>query len=176
MSVIEGFKFPKDLLEKLAREGGRAWKSTNVEDKADHFFNFCVTSLSLRDWCITYLELEGVKKNDFYEMHSKNEWLNYCGSIANASKHFKLKEGRNSAVKSVESKVSKLVTLGPDGKEIEGLSTERASFDIEVLDGEVKDLLTILFYCVNQWEDVFKEHNIPSPDLNLKMNMFIEYI
>lgn len=65
MSVIKEFKFPKDLLEKLAREGERTWKSTNIEDKADHFFNFCVTSLSLRDWCITFLELEGAKKNDF---------------------------------------------------------------------------------------------------------------
>lgn len=109
-------------------------------------------------------------------MHSKNEWLHYCGSIANASKHFKLKEGRSSAVKSVESKVSKLVTLGPDGKEIEGLGTERASFDIEVSDGEVKDLMIILLHCVNQWEQVFKEYSIPSPDFDIKMNMFIEYI
>ncbi len=125
-------------MEKLGREGKRAWKSTNIQDKADHFFNFCVTFLPLRDWCIAYLELKGAGKNQFFEKHSQSEWLNYCGSIANASKHFKLLAGRTSSVESVESKVSKLVTLGANGQVIEGAESERLSFDIQVLRGKLK--------------------------------------
>ncbi|MCG9602237.1 hypothetical protein L1D16_15595 [Vibrio sp. Isolate31] len=176
MSIIKEYKLPKDLLEKLGREGERAWKSTNIQDKADHFFNFCVTSLSLRDWCIAYLELEGADKNQFFEKHSQSKWLNYCGSIANASKHFKLLAGRTSSVESVESKVSKLVTLGANGQVIEGAESERVSFDIQVSEDEAKDLMTVLFHCVAQWEEVFENYGIPKPELNIKAKMFIEYI
>ena len=91
MSILKEYKEPKDLLEKLLREGERTWKSEDIQEKADHFFNFCVTSLSLRDWCITYLNLDNSEQSKFYEIHSKNEWLNYCASIANLAKHFKLR-------------------------------------------------------------------------------------
>ncbi|EJF7199153.1 hypothetical protein V9J80_003590 [Vibrio cholerae] len=176
MSIIQEYKLPKDMLEKLAREGERTWKCRNIQDKADHFFNFCVTSLSLRDWCIAYLELEGKEESQFYDMHSKNKWLNYCGSIANASKHFKLIEGRKSAVKSVDSKISKLVALGVNGQVIEGMESERVSFDIQVSDTEVEDLMVVLFYCVVQWEEVFKNYNIPAPSFDIKARMLIEYV
>ncbi|HCG8765178.1 TPA: hypothetical protein NKB14_004680 [Vibrio parahaemolyticus] len=176
MSIISEYKVPRDLLEKLAREGARAWKSTNIQDKADHFFNFCITSLSLRDWCIAYLALDGSEKASFYDMHAKNEWLNYCGSIANSSKHFRLTEGRKSSVNSVSSKVSQLVALGFDGQVIEGAETERVSFDIQTPDGEPKDLMVVLFHCVSQWEQVFSDYNIPASKADLKIDMLIEYI
>ena len=177
MSVIKFYTSPSDLLEKLSREGGRAWKSEDINDKADHFFNFCITSLSLRDWCIEFLSLSGKSKNDFFEMHVGNEWLKYCGSIANSSKHFALEAGRKSSVEKVENKTSELVALGLDGEKIEGSESERASFNIITAEGEEKDLFSLLFNAVSEWEKVFSKYKIPLPTNEFfKVKMFVEYM
>ncbi|MBH0005594.1 hypothetical protein [Psychrobacter sp. SWN149] len=178
MSILKEYKEPKDLLEKLLREGKRTWTSKDIQEKVDHFFNFCVTSLSLRDWCLAYLNLDGAEKSDFYNIHSQNEWLNYCGSIANLSKHFKLLEGRKSSVSSVDSKISRhmLLGIGDDGKMTEITQAMRVSFDIKNSDGNVKGLMEVLSGCVSQWEQVFTDYNIPAPDSDLKYRMFIEYL
>ncbi|MCZ4311637.1 hypothetical protein [Vibrio atlanticus] len=177
MSVIKFYSSPSDLLEKLAREGGRTWKSEDINDKADHFFNFCITSLSLRDWCIEFLSLSGKNKNDFFEMHAGNQWLKDCGSIANSSKHFALEVGRKSSVEKVENKTSELVALGVDGKKIEGSESERASFNIITAEGEAKDLALVLYYAVTEWEKVFSEYKIPLPKNEFfKAQMFVEYM
>jgi hypothetical protein len=177
VSVIKFYSSPSDLLEKLSREGGRTWKSEDINDKADHFFNFCITSLSLRDWCIEFLSLSGKNKNDFFEMHAGNEWLKYCGSIANSSKHFALEVGRKSAIEKVENKTSELVALGVDGKKIEGSESERVSFNIVTAEGEEKDLVLVLFYAVSEWEKVFSEYKIPLPKNEFfKTQIFVEYM
>lgn len=152
----------------------QTWKSEDIQEKADHFFNFCVTSVSLRDWCIAYLNLDGSEQSKFYEIHSKNEWLNYCGSTANLSKHFKLREGRKSSVLSVNAKVSKLVALGADGRIIEGLKKERVSFDVQNSNGDIKDLMLVLMNCLSQWEKIFSEYDIPAPNSDLKIRVFLE--
>lgn len=69
-----------------------------------------------------------------------------------------------------------MVTLGANGQVIEGAESERVSFDIQVSEGEAKDLMTVLFHCVSQWEEVFENYGIPKPELNIKAKMFIEYI
>lgn len=178
MSILKEYKEPKDLLEKLLREGKRTWASEDIQEKADHFFNFCVTSLSLRDWCIAYLNLNKVEKSNFYDIHSQSEWLSYCGSIANLSKHFKLLEGRKSSVSSVDSKTSEhvLLAIGTDGKMTEVTQAMRVSFDIQNSDGKVKGLMEILIGCVSEWEQVFTDYNIPAPNSDLKHRMFIEYL
>jgi hypothetical protein len=177
VSVIKFYTCPSGLLEKLSREGGRTWKSEDMTDKADHFFNFCITSLSLRDWCIEFLSLSGKSKEDFCIMHAGNEWLKYCGAIANSSKHFALKPGRKSSVKKVENKTSDLVALGVNGKKIEGSESKRASFNIITVQGEEKDLFLLLFNAVSEWEKVFSEYKIPLPKNELfRVQMFVEYM
>jgi hypothetical protein len=176
MSVIKFYSSPCDLLEKLSREGERTWKARDLNEKADHFFNFCITSLSLRDWCIDFLSLSGKAKQQFFNMHASNDWLKYCGSIANSSKHFALQEGRKSSVDKVESKMSNLVALGVDGKKIEGYESERVSFDVIPNEGEPKDLMLILFYAVSEWKKVFEENDIPLPKSGFDTHMFVEYM
>lgn len=174
MSILKEYKEPKDLLEKSLREGDRTWKSEDLQEKSDHFFNFCVTSVSLRDWCIAYLNLDSVEQSNFYKMHSKNEWLDYCASIANLSKHFKLREGRKSSVLSVNSKVSTLVALGADGKIIEGLKKKRVSFDVQNSNSDIKNLMLVLINCLSQWEKIFSDYRIPAPNSDLKIRSFLE--
>ncbi len=40
---------PSDLLNKLDRELWRAFHHRHLSHKADHFYNFCVTALALKD-------------------------------------------------------------------------------------------------------------------------------
>src|SRR5574344_1286825 len=42
------------------------WLAENIEDKCDHFFNFCVTAQALRDWCIKYLKLIDQKEKEIF--------------------------------------------------------------------------------------------------------------
>ncbi|WHR53933.1 hypothetical protein O8413_17425 [Vibrio furnissii] len=163
MSVIEIYKNPSDLYMKLIREGKRTWQASNINDIADHLFNFCVTSLSLRDWCIDKLELEKKAKNDFYEMHSNNKWLKYCGDIANSSKHFALNEGRKSKVSDVLEKKETLVPLFMDGTYRNELSYERPSLEIIDEQGQAENLMMLLFWTCTEWERVFKMHDLSLP-------------
>lgn len=94
MSLISTYTSPSDLFMKLLREGTRTLRASDIANKSDHLFNFCVTSISLRDWCISYLKLTGKDKNDFFEMHSKILALKYCGDIANSSKHFEIQSDK----------------------------------------------------------------------------------
>ncbi|WP_419238845.1 hypothetical protein ACN08P_20930 [Photobacterium leiognathi subsp. mandapamensis] len=174
MSVIRTYETPSDLFMKLIREGRRTWCCTQLEDKADHFFNFCITSLSLRDWCIEELKLTGKDKDDFFKLHSSNEWLNYCGSIANSSKHFALKAGRKSAVSSVNNTVDSLVPIFPDGAWHDEVKIERVSFEITTSDGESKGLMLLLFFTCYEWEKIFDQYSIRRPHDNIKVSMFVE--
>lgn len=120
------------------------------------------------------MNLDNSEQSKFYEIHSKNEWLNYCASIANLAKHFKLREGRKSSVLSVNAKESTLVALGADDRVIEGLKKERVSFDVQNSNGDIKDLMLVLMSCLSQWEKIFSEYDIPAPNSDLKIRVFLE--
>lgn len=161
---------------KLLREGKRTWRTSDIHDKSDHLFNFCVTSISLRDWCISYLELTGKDKDDFFNMHSKILPLKYCGDIANSSKHFKLKSDIKSPVTCVIDNVETSIPMFSDGKLRYDLAIETLSFEIYTSDGETKDLMLLLFEACTEWVKVFKKFEIPHPNEELIGDMFVEYL
>jgi len=176
VSLIKAYSSPHDLLMKLLREGSRTFKASNIECKADHFFNFCVTSISLRDWCISDLKLTGKDKNDFFDMHSKIIPLNYCGAIANSSKHFELESGRKSSVSGVVNNTETLIPMFADGKLREDLAVEASSFEIQTSDGEVKNLMLLLFETCTEWIKVFQQFDLKHPDEDLIGSMFFQYL
>lgn len=174
MTVITTYKEPIDLYKKLVREGGRVWRTESIEDKSDHFFNFCVTSLSIRDWCIKYLNLDSVDTNKFYKIHSDSTWLNYCACIANQSKHFALKPDRKSSVHAVSDTYDTLIPIFPDGKWHEELSFERHSLEILTDTDLPINLMKFLISTCFEWENLFKTYNIECPNEYFKQTMFIE--
>jgi hypothetical protein len=58
----------------------------------DHFFNFCVTAHSIRDWVIHTVNVD---KNILHQRCNQVKELAACRDIANANKHFSLEVGRN---------------------------------------------------------------------------------
>ncbi|MCK8103008.1 hypothetical protein [Pseudoalteromonas sp. 2CM36K] len=175
MSLISTYTSPSDLFMKLLREGTRTWRASDIANKSDHLFNFCVTSISLRDWCISYLKLTGKDKNDFSEMHSKILPLKYCGDIANSSKHFEVQSDRKSPVTGVIGNVETSIPMFADGKLRHDLAIETLSFEICTDDGKAKDLMLLLFEVCTEWIKVFKQFDIQHPNEDLIGHMFIEY-
>ncbi|EMC2462846.1 hypothetical protein NDJ29_12850 [Vibrio alginolyticus] len=173
MSVIKVYKDPLDLYMKLIREGKRVWQANEIEDTADHFFNFCVTSLSLRDWCINSLKLDGKDKADFYNKHSQSKWLKYCGDIANSSKHFSLKKERKSNVSGVNEKIETLVPMFMDGSYRHDLSIERPSLEIINAEGSSENLMMVLFWTCTEWINIFKSYGLEVPPDSSIGDMFM---
>ena len=89
MSFICDFSEPKDMLIKLIREGNRINFEDDIVNLSDHFFNFSVTAHSLRDWCIKYLTLHGMKdRAQLNKEWESKDFLIVAKDIANSVKHF----------------------------------------------------------------------------------------
>ena len=79
------------LYRKAEREAYRAYHASKRLHKADHFFNFCVTAHSLRDY---FFERKGIPKKDqtlYHQQWDGSAALVAVGDIANTSKHFTLR-------------------------------------------------------------------------------------
>jgi hypothetical protein len=78
------------LVKKLRRERSRALdavKSESLEDLADAFYNFSITSHNITDWIAARL---GSKNSDVYKYVKINSELEACRDISNTNKHYKI--------------------------------------------------------------------------------------
>ena len=80
------------LWRKAEREAYRSYHAQSKTHKADHFFNFCVTVHSLRDF---FFEHSGIydapTKGHYHTRWNTEPLLVAVGDIANLSKHFQLR-------------------------------------------------------------------------------------
>ena len=96
------------LYRKLERELYRAYHCRDSIHKADHFFNFCVTAHSMRDY---YLERVGNHNNNQQTLNdnwSKETLLIIVSDIANSAKHFTLRDRKTHQPKATRTKKVKL--------------------------------------------------------------------
>lgn len=83
-----------ELFWKAEREHYRTWHARNAVHKADHFFNFCVTTHALRDY---YLEtapdapFTAAAKNKLHQEWNRVDVICAVKDIANTAKHWQLK-------------------------------------------------------------------------------------
>ena len=61
-------KQPSDLFNKLRREQHRAFHAQHPTHVADHLYNFCVTTLALRDHVFQALELDNKAQAGFHQL------------------------------------------------------------------------------------------------------------
>ncbi|ACY34561.1 hypothetical protein [Comamonas thiooxydans] len=173
MSVITAYKEPQDVFFKLLREGRRTWLAQDEKDKCDHFFNFCVTAHSLRDWCIKYLGLSGLDANLFHTEINSLNYLPECRDIANSSKHFGL-DSKSSLVISAETKDSEFVPLTLNGKSDEKKKIIRTDISINLSNQKQIELFGFLHHVANNWISVLNKKGIPIDSSLHTMYMFIE--
>ncbi len=91
MSLTYGFQTPRDLLEKLKRDGAKLDSATDLEQQRDAVFNFVVTAYHLTDWI-----KEGPAKNaptvqTDLDALRKDLSIQVCQDLCHASKHYILR-------------------------------------------------------------------------------------
>lgn len=178
MSAIYFYTKPSDLFEKLLREGRRAFWGGNPQEICDHFFNYCVTSHALRDWCIKHLKLHGDEIKNFHDEMNTYKYFPECRDIANSSKHFGLDNAKPSSPK-VSSDTQEMfgVMTGENGEVYQ--CRRMQSLSIRVSNGPAVDLWSFLHFTSSNWINIFKEKHIDLPDLspgNGPEYMFMELI
>ena len=91
MGLTPGLSSVNDLFQKLKREAHRAYHAENKVDKVDHFYNFCVTAHSMRDYFLEHAEVtEKLAKDRYHSKWNKDKCLLAAKEIANSTKHLRL--------------------------------------------------------------------------------------
>lgn len=119
----------------------------------DSFFDFCVTSHSLRDW-IKKDKRFLFPKDDIHTICNKYAELKACRDIANSNKHFDFNSRRDTpaAYQTVTPMVDLFLNL--NGK----ISTkERDNIDIAIIldDGNIVGLWEFMDNVLKTWREVF---------------------
>lgn len=109
MPLTARLNSPAALYRKLEREAYRAYHAPSPLAKADHFYNFCVTASSMRDYC---LEKVGATTRDArkpYETVWRQEPLLVAAiEIGNSTKHFVLRDQRTGVPKTILTKTTRM--------------------------------------------------------------------
>lgn len=82
------------LYQKVLRERYRVWHARDFTHKADHFYNFCITVHSLRDYFLAHMGWleDNEKKQEHHVRWNSDEVLRAVKEIANSAKHFSLRK------------------------------------------------------------------------------------
>ncbi len=152
MSLTSGLRSAKELLEKLHRDAALL----DDEVSSDRFYNFAVTGYSMVDWvrndptvpaaAKTQPEIDGLRNN---------RWIQICGDIATANKHFTL----NQRVP-ITGSVSAEQGWGQGRWGKGGWGEGEQSIDIVLTDGTQVCGLELVLKVVKEWDLFFQRHGI----------------
>lgn len=130
----------------------RAFHHKNYIHKSDHFYNFCVTALSLKDYVLTYL-----KKTSKTEMQPYwDEWaavdcLKAATEIANTAKHCVLKS--TPKTKAVEKSKSKVVNVHINNNgDIKNIEEIVPDYKVTLHDGSDIHIYEFSREVINYWK------------------------
>lgn len=163
MSLRYFYLNPGDLLNKLEREARRITQAAARSDKpamCDHFFNFCVTAHSLRDWLI---HSKNAPKQSVHDRCNSVAELAACRDIANASKHFALDVGSKAVAKGAVVSRSSVVDIFEDGSGNYHVSAPRETIDIcLVIEGQrPQESHQFTGAVIAAWKAILNESNVP---------------
>lgn len=132
---------PLSIIHKLEREAHRAFHHRNYVHKSDHFYNFCVTALSLKDYIFFHLDITDVKdKQPYYDEWASVNCLKAATEIANASKHCNL--NNTPKTKGIEQTTSTVVNVYISGNsETKEVAVEAPDYVVQL-----PDKSTLLLY------------------------------
>lgn len=150
---------PLALYRKLERESYRAFHAKTPLHKADHFFNFCVTAASMRDYTLEHLnEVSKRQKEPYYDVWAKIPTLVAAAEIANSSKHFVLRDRKTDRPMSVKTramrmKKSSFVDIYTNtAGEINVVRAERTEVSVTLSDGKVLELYAFTDEILKYWK------------------------
>jgi hypothetical protein len=149
---------PLALYRKLEREACRAFHAVTPLHKADHFFNFCVTAASMRDYTLEHLgKITPAEKQPYHAAWSGVPALTAAAEVANSAKHFVLRDrttGKPAAVKTKAVRMRKAsfadVFVNAAG-DTEAVRTLRTEVHVTLSDGQVLELYAFTDQILKYW-------------------------
>jgi hypothetical protein len=145
----------------------RSYHQRDAIHKADHFFNFCVTAHSMRDYFLERLGM--IEKSDrqpFEDQWAKESLLVAAADIANSTKHFVLRSPRTLSPRTVTTKrvglrKSEFVNIYMNDRgEIRTVPTLAHDMIITVSDGQKYDLYKFMIDVLDYWRSFLARHGI----------------
>lgn len=167
MALTPKLDSPSRLFGKLERELVRAFHHKNPTHKSDHFYNFCITAHSIRDYLLEHLgKLADADTQPFHEAWSKNAVLVAVGEIANTAKHFQLRK-RDKSLKILKTKgvrggkttVAEVYVNGR-GQLLVKKQSNVSTYVIKVKGGKSFELYAFMDEVVNYWKKELKTHGV----------------
>jgi hypothetical protein len=147
------------LFRKLAREERRTLHESNRIDRADHFYNFCVTAHSLRDYFLKDRVLSEEESKAVRAYWNRAPFLVAVRDIANTAKHFQL--SRPPATRGVRPGSSTMVDIYRDRTGIIAPVRRRVpDLTISLEDGTHYRLYDFMDAVVTYWRNFLKANGI----------------
>jgi hypothetical protein len=146
-----GLKSPRDLLEKLKRDGALL----NEEVTSDKFFNFVATGWAIKDWVKNDESLPTSARSIVESSAQNDQLLQICRDLANASKHFVLSRSEP-IISTAES--AQGYGLGRYGKGRYGYGEE--DIQITLNDGSAVSCLELVKGVILSWDRFFLSHGL----------------
>lgn len=150
---------PLSLYRKLEREAYRAFHAKTPLHKADHFFNFCVTAASMRDYTLEHLNLvSSLQKQPYHDFWAAQPAIVAATEIANLSKHFVLRDRGTRLIKQAKTRTVRMkraafVALYVNSAgDMKALRSERAEVSVTLSDGKVLELYAFVNEILTFWK------------------------
>jgi len=176
VALTPTLKSIKDLFGKLEREAYRAWNADEeigVEQavsQADHFYNFCVTAHAMKDYFFEARKIaERADKRPYREKWDEDTILLAATEIANASKHFILrdrntgdpKEAKTNNVKRTKREaVVFQATLSDEKFDFQEKFVTKPDLIIDLGNGEKWDLWNFTHHIIGYWAKCLRSYRI----------------
>jgi hypothetical protein len=163
MPLTARLSSPLALYRKLEREAYRAFHARTPLHKADHFFNFCVTAASMRDYTLEHLgKLVSAQQQTYYQQWANVPALVAAAEIANSAKHFVLRDKSTGVLKSPKTRTMRLkrsefINIYSDsaGNAI-GVKVDRTEVSVTLSDGKVIELYAFTEEILKYWKAFLK--------------------
>jgi hypothetical protein len=163
--LTPGLNTVEALFHKLEREAYRAYHSVDLVHKLDHFFNFCVTAHSLRDF---FFESKGLNtaaaKDPYHQRWNADPALVAAADIANSSKHctLRLRDGspRMPATKRTRSKVSRFVDIYTGKGRVVAIPISGPDIEVTLSDGSCLALDSFAPRVIREWQSFLASEGI----------------
>lgn len=158
MALTAHLDSPLALYRKLERESYRAFHAPTPLHKADHFFNFCVTAASMRDYTLEHLKkITPAQKHPYYTAWSGIPALVAAAEIANSTKHFVLRDRSTSQPANMKTRTVRMkkssfadVYVNAAG-ETKIVRTQRTEVHVTLSDGQVVELYGFTDQVLKYW-------------------------
>lgn len=158
---------PLVLFRKLERESYRAYHAESPLHKADHFFNFCVTASSMRDYTLEHFGIvEHVQKRPYYDEWSKIPALVAVAEIANTSKHFVLRDKQTRQPKTAKTRTVRLKKASfvnfyvNEAGGATAIKVERTDVSVTLSDGQILELYSFTKQILAYWKRYLTRLNL----------------